>query len=128
VNDVRADARYVCPPGVAPAQAELAIPLRLADRVLGVLNIESDRAFSDLDRRSLEVIADYLAVAIDNAHLFERAGDSAVIDERQRLARELHDNVTQILAAMNLLTQTLAATWKSAPHEGEQRVARVHHI
>jgi signal transduction histidine kinase len=128
VNDVSADRRYVCPPGVAPAKAELAIPLRLADRVLGVLNIESDRAFSDLDRRSLEVIADYLAVAIDNAHLFAQAGNSAVMDERARLARELHDNVTQILSAMSLLSQTLASTWKRNPAEGEQRVARLHQL
>jgi two-component system, NarL family, sensor kinase len=128
VNDVRTDPRYVCPPGVAPAQAELAIPLRLADRVLGVLNIESDRAFSDLDRRSLEVVADYLAVAIDNARLFAQAGSAAVLDERARLARELHDNVTQILASMNLLSQTLAATWKRNPAEGEQRVARLHQL
>jgi signal transduction histidine kinase len=128
VNDVAADSRYVCPPGVAPAKAELAIPLRVADRVLGVLNIESDRAFSDLDRRSLEVVADYLAVAIDNAQLFAQAGNTAVIDERQRLARELHDNVTQILAAMNLLSQTLASTWKRDPAEGEQRVARLHQL
>jgi len=128
VNDVRSDPRYVCPPGVKPARAELAIPLRLADRVLGVLNIESDRAFSDLDRRSLEVIADYLAVAIDNAHLFAQAGNAAVLDERQRLARELHDNVTQILASMNLLSQTLVSTWKRNPAEGEQRVARLHQL
>jgi signal transduction histidine kinase len=128
VNDVRTDPRYVCPPGVTPAQAELAIPLRLADRVLGVLNIESECAFSDLDRRSLEVVADYLAVAIDNAHLFAQAGNAAVLDERQRLARELHDNVTQILASMNLLSQTLATTWKRNPAEGEQRVARLHQL
>jgi signal transduction histidine kinase len=128
VNDVQADPRYVCPPGVTPAQAELAIPLRLTDRVLGVLNVESDHAFSELDRRSLEVIADYLAVAIDNAHLFAQASNTAVLDERQRLARELHDNVTQILASMNLLSQTLAATWKRNPAEGEQRVARLHQL
>lgn len=72
VNDARNDPRYVCPPGVTPAQAELAVPIRSADRVLGVLNVESDCTFDDLDRRSLEVIADYLAVAIENAILFRQ--------------------------------------------------------
>ena len=72
VNDVRADPRYVCPPNVAPAQAELAVPICSAERVLGVLNVEGNRRFDDLDRRSLEIIADYLAVAIENARLSGR--------------------------------------------------------
>ena len=67
INDVRTDPRYVCPPGVTPAQAELAVPICSAERVLGVLNVESQRAFDDLDRRSLEVIADCLAAALENA-------------------------------------------------------------
>ncbi|HEX6832676.1 MAG TPA: GAF domain-containing protein, partial [Rudaea sp.] len=67
VNDVTRDPRYVCPPGVHPALAELAVPICSADRVLGVVNVESDRPFTPLDQRSLEIIADYLAVAIDNA-------------------------------------------------------------
>ena len=79
VNDASNDPRYVCPPGVTPAQAELAVPIRSADRVLGVLNVESDRTFDDLDRRSLEVIADYLAVAINNAHAFRQAREGAAL-------------------------------------------------
>jgi GAF domain-containing protein len=77
VNDIRSDPRYVCPPGVKPARAELAVPICLGDRVLGVLNVEGDRPFDDLDRRSLEVIADYLAVAIDNSLLSGKASEAA---------------------------------------------------
>jgi signal transduction histidine kinase len=128
VNDVRSDPRYVCPPGVTAAQAELAVPICLADRVLGVLNVEGNRTFDDLDRRSLEVIADYLAVAIENTRLSGRASATAVLAERQRLARDLHDNVTQILASMSLLSQTLTATWQRSPEEGEKRVARLQQL
>jgi len=128
VNDVRADPRYLCPPGVTPAQAELAVPICSADRVLGVLNVEGNRVFDDLDRRSLEVVADCLAVAIENARLSDRASEIAVMAERARLARELHDNVTQILSSMSLLSQTLPATWRRSPEEGEKRVARVQQL
>jgi len=128
VNDVRRDPRYICPPGLAPARAELAVPIQSANRVHGVLNVESDRAFDDLDRRSMEVIADYLAVAIDNAGLFEQAAHVAVMAERQRLARELHDNVTQILSSMSLLSQTLATAWQRSPAEGERRAARLQQL
>lgn len=128
VNDARRDARYICPPGKVPAQAELAVPIKSANRVHGVLNVESDRAFDDLDRRTMEVIADYLAVAIDNAVLFEQAGHVAVMAERQRLARELHDNVTQILSSMSLLSQTLTTAWERSPEEGARRAARLQQL
>ena len=127
-NDAPNDPRYICPPGVAPAQAEIAVPILSGTLVLGVVNIESNRRFDDLDRRSLEVIADYLAVAIKNAELFEQAGNVAVLAERQRLAHELHDNVTQILSSMSLLSQTLGATWQRSPEEGERRAARLHQL
>lgn len=128
VNDARRDARYICPPAKIPAQAELAVPIKSSNRVHGVLNVESDRAFDDLDRRTMEVIADYLAVAIDNAALFEQAGHAAVMAERQRLARELHDNVTQILSSMSLLSQTLATAWERSPEEGARRAARLQQL
>jgi signal transduction histidine kinase len=128
VNDIGADPRYLCPPGVTPAQAELAVPICSADRVLGVLNVEGNRRFDDLDRRSLEVIADYLAVAIENARLSGRASEVAVLAERQRLARDLHDNITQILSSMSLLSQTLTAAWQRSPEEGEKRVARLQQL
>ncbi|HEX6834908.1 MAG TPA: histidine kinase, partial [Rudaea sp.] len=49
----------------------------------------------------------------------------AVLAERQRLARELHDNVTQILSSMSLLSQTLTTAWQRSPEEGERRAARL---
>jgi len=128
VNNVRADPRYICPPGVSPAQAELAVPILSGDQVLGVLNVEGELPFDDLDQRSLEVIADYLAVAIDNTVLLEKAEHAAVLAERQRLARELHDNVTQILSSMSLLSQTLAAAWQRSPEDGERRAARLQQL
>jgi signal transduction histidine kinase len=128
VNDVHADPRYLCPPGVKAARAELAVPICLGDRVLGVVNVEGDRPFDDLDRRSLEVIADYLAVAIDNSQLSGKVSEAAVLAERQRLARELHDNVTQILSSMSLLSQTLGAAWQRSPAEGERRVVRLQQL
>jgi signal transduction histidine kinase len=125
VNDVASDPRYVHPPGVQAPLAELAIPILYGDDVLGVLNVESDRAFDELDCASLEIVAENLGLAIVNARLFERATEAAVLEERQRLARDLHDSVTQILSSMSLITQSLAEAWRRDAAEGERRVERL---
>jgi signal transduction histidine kinase len=128
VNDVAGDPRYVNPPGVRPPQAELAVPIILGRDVLGVVNVEANAPFDELDQSSLEIVAGHLAVAINNARLFSRSRQLAVFAERQRLARELHDNVTQILSSMNLLAQTLAGAWDRDPVEGKRRVHRLEQL
>lgn len=125
VNDVANDPRYVTPPGVRKPLAELAIPIVHGDEVLGVLNVEGDRVFDELDRASLEIVAEHLGVAIVNARLFERSTQVALLEERQRLARDLHDSVTQILASMSLIAQSLSEAWHYNPAEGERRAARL---
>jgi signal transduction histidine kinase len=128
VNDVRSDPRYITPPGVTPPQAELAIPIVLAGEVLGVLNVESGQPFDALDVASLEIVASHLAVAIENARLVAGARDVAILAERQRLARELHDNVTQILSSINLITQSLPQALRKNPQEAERRAQRLHEL
>lgn len=125
VNDVASDPRYVHPPGVQTPLAELAIPILDGEEVLGVLNIEGDRPFDDLDCASLELVAENLGLAIANARLSGRATEAAILEERQRLARDLHDSVTQILSSMSLITQSLAEAWRRDPAEGERRVERL---
>lgn len=128
VNDLSADPRYVCPPGVVPANAELAVPIHQGEHMLGVLNVEGELPFDDLDQMSLEIVADFLAVAIRNAQLLPQARAAAVLTERQRLARELHDNVTQILSSISLLSQSLSAAWQRDRVEGEKRVQRLQQL
>lgn len=125
VNDVDADRRYVRPPGSSGIRAELAVPILLGNEVLGVVNVESETEFGDRDVVSLEIVADHLAVAINNARLFERAQRAAALEERQRLARDLHDSVTQMLTSLNMIAQTLAAAWRRDPAEGERRTERL---
>ena len=125
VNDVANDPRYITPPGSEGIRAELAIPILAGERVTGVLNVESTEPLSDADAAILVVIADQLAVAIENARLYATAQQVAVLEERQRLARELHDAVTQHLASVALMAQTLSSTYGRDAEEGDRRARRL---
>lgn len=108
----------------------LGVPLVWQKRLLGylALSLEPPRRFKPADLEMALVLAHAAAAAVENATLHEQAGSAAVLAERQRLARELHDNVTQILASINLLSQTIATTWKRDPAEGEARAARLQQL
>jgi signal transduction histidine kinase/putative methionine-R-sulfoxide reductase with GAF domain len=73
LNDVTSDPRYIAAPGMNGVCSELAVPVVVGDRLLGVLNVESTRPLNEEDATDLESVADQLGVAIDNAHLFAKA-------------------------------------------------------
>jgi signal transduction histidine kinase len=81
-----------------------AIPLRLQGRCSGVLvaYTAGDSPMPDSDLSLLTTIADQVAVAVENARLFDRSREVAALEERARLARELHDSVTQGLFSMTM--------------------------
>ncbi|MBV9172056.1 MAG: GAF domain-containing sensor histidine kinase [Chloroflexi bacterium] len=83
------------------------IPLVVHERVVGILSISSAtaNAFGTRDTTLALGIARQAAVAIDNARLHERARQAAVLEERQRLSRELHDSVTQALYGISLYAE-----------------------
>ncbi len=100
-NDVTQDPYYLgC---TNQAEAELDIPLKFNGNCIGVLNLESpfSNAFDPEDVPVLEILADQIAIAIENARLTSRAREAAIAEERNRLARELHDDTVQALAAIN---------------------------
>jgi signal transduction histidine kinase len=128
VNDVKLDPRYVPPPAAIDVSSELAVPIVLGHEVFGVINIEGHTKFEEEDVASIQVIADHLAVAIKNARLFNEARQAAVMRERQRLARDLHDSVTQVLSSISLMSQSLASAWRKDPKEGERRAHRIEEL
>lgn len=125
IDNVYDDPRYVRPPNTHGARAELAVPIMGAGEVLGVVNVEGEQPYDELDQLTLEIIADHLGVAILNARLHQQNRDAAVWQERLRLRRELHDSVTQILSSISLLAQALPSAWQRSPNDGTAAAARL---
>src|SRR3990172_230985 len=82
----------------------MSVPLALKERVLGALTISwtAPAYFTADHARLARAFADHAAIAIENAHLFEQAQHGAALEERQRLARDLHDSVSQALYGIAL--------------------------
>ena len=95
------------PPHV-PNISYLGVPMKAKGKITGVLSVidKADKRYSPAEMALLASIADQISVAVENARLYQQAEELAVIEERQRLARELHDAVTQSLYSLTLLAET----------------------
>ncbi|MBI5567003.1 MAG: PAS domain S-box protein [Chloroflexi bacterium] len=92
---------------LAHIRSWMGVPLIARGRVIGNLSLEHEQA-GFYDAHQAEVVlalADQVAVALENARLFTEAQGKAVLEERQRLARDLHDSVTQSLYSLTLLAE-----------------------
>ncbi|MFA5399898.1 MAG: histidine kinase [Dehalococcoidia bacterium] len=97
VSDLKLEPGYRKQEGTGETMSELAVPVRMGGRVLGVLDIESTEVdgFDEADVFTAQTLADQLAVAIDNARLYQEMKSMAVTEERNRMAREIHDTLAQ---------------------------------
>lgn len=110
--------------------ALLAVPLWMNDLVDGGLVLLYDRPFdfSNDDLQTAQNFADHAALAIANARLRVQAEEQAVSAERSRLARDLHDAVTQTLFATSLIAEVLPRLWERSPEIGKQKVAEIREL
>ena len=122
VPDVRQDARYRVSPQVDGVRSQVCVPLKTQEALIGVLSADSDQlnAFDESDLAVLQSLANQAAVAIEKARFYEQAQRLAVLEERSRLARDLHDAVTQTLFSASLISEALPALWETDQDEGRQ--------
>jgi signal transduction histidine kinase len=116
-----------------PALAMIPLMVRGAkhEERIGLVILTSPKAhrWSEADLQPYQVTAAQLATAMDSRQqqslLYERGQQVAILEERQRLARELHDSVTQLIFSTTLIAQSISPAFKRSPAEGEKRVTRL---
>ncbi|MGE5223806.1 MAG: histidine kinase [Omnitrophica WOR_2 bacterium] len=103
------------------------IPLYAHEKQLGVLNVASPdwRELSPEDLRLLYTVGDMLSIAIERARLFASSIQMGAVEERNRLAREIHDTLAQGLAGISLKLEAAEALLESGA--GQERVEPVIH-
>jgi signal transduction histidine kinase len=108
----------------------LAVPLAIRDEIYGGLSLyyRHERSFSEDDLELAAMFGDQAALAIENARLREHISQTAVAAERNRLARDLHDSVTQTLFSASLIAEVLPRLWEQDPEEGRARLEEVRQL
>src|ERR687891_245247 len=106
----------------------LGVPIVAKGDVIGAFYLTEKigaPGFDESDERLITVLAAHAAIAIENARLFEASRELSVIEERNRLARELHDAMTQNLFSLALTAQAAGGLVRTDPARAEVEIDHV---
>jgi signal transduction histidine kinase len=106
----------------------LGVPIVAKGDIIGAFYLtekEDASSFNEADEQIIGVLAAHAAIAIENARLFEASRELSVVEERNRLARELHDAMTQNLFSLALTAEAAADLIHTDPARAEAEIGRV---
>jgi signal transduction histidine kinase len=108
----------------------LGVPIVSHGEVIGAFYLTDKKGgrraqFTDADQQLIETFAAHAAVAIENAHLSERSRELTLVEERNRLARELHDAVNQTLFSVTLTADAAALLVDAEPARAKDQLQAV---
>jgi signal transduction histidine kinase len=128
--DIRQDPRFRgwWPSAHPQMRSFLGVPIVARGSVIAAFyatDKEGADEFSADDQRMIEMLAAHAAVAIENARLLERSRELSIVEERNRLARELHDSVSQKLFGLVLGAESAGTLLDRDPGAAAEEVARI---
>src|SRR4051812_26068939 len=129
-DDIRQDSRFRgwWPAAHPQMSSFLGVPIQSPDGVLGALYLtekEDGSEFTQEDERLIEMLAAHASIAIENARLYERGRELSFVEERTRLARDLHDSVVQKLFGVMLVAQSAATLLERDPAGARDQVQKL---
>jgi signal transduction histidine kinase len=128
IADIAVDPnRHGFPPNHPPMMSFLGSPITVKGRTVGNLYLtdKMDAAeFSEADLRLVEMLALHAGIAIDNARLHAEIQRLVVVDERERIGKDLHDGIIQSLYAVGLSLEDVPQLMLDSPDEASARVER----
>jgi signal transduction histidine kinase len=132
-EDIKQDPRFRgWWPSAHPQMASfLGVPIRSRDGVLGALYLtdkEDEPGFTEEDERLIQMLAAHAAIAIENARLYERGRELSFVEERNRLARDLHDSVVQKLFGIVLAAQSAATLFDRDQDSARAQVEKLQEL
>jgi signal transduction histidine kinase len=126
IDDIATDPRrYGFPAHHPEMHAFLGVPVWSKGLSIGNLYLTNKRggqSFSENDQRLVEMFALHAAIAIENARLHEEVERLAIVDERQRIGRDLHDSIIQSLYAVGLSLEDLPELMAENRDEANERL------
>ena len=131
--DITEDPRFEGWPNAHPnMRSFLGVPILSKAEVTGAFYLTDKKGrrpeFTQADQALIETLAAHAAVAIENARLHERSRELTVIEERNRLARELHDAVNQTLFSVSLTAEAAALLVESEPARAREQMETVREL
>lgn len=129
-DDITKDPRFRgwWPDGHPLMRSFLGVPIVAKGDIIGAFYLtekQGEREFDENDERLITVLAAHAAIAIENARLFEASRELSVIEERNRLARELHDSMTQNLFSLALTAEAASELVHADPARAETEIDRI---
>jgi signal transduction histidine kinase len=130
IPDTTTSPMWVGLPGLDWVHSNVIAPIRSNNKILGFLSLDSATPgyFTQIHAERLQTFADQAAIAIQNARLLDRAKRGAVAAERNRLANELHDTISQTLWSVSLITERLPAIWEIDQEGGRRSLTMAHQL
>ncbi len=118
------------PAAETPPGFRLIVPLRHGNRIIGILNIwrQGVETISESDIIMFRSLGDQIAVAIENAMLYRYQQEQVVIDERNRIARDLHDAVNQTLFSAMMIAENLPSIYDANREAGRRLLTDLYQL
>jgi signal transduction histidine kinase len=130
ITNVEEDPNWVDLQGSKWIKSYVGAPIIRGDEVIGYLNLASSKPyfFTSTHAVRLRAFANHASIAIQNARAYDQARKLAILEERQRLARDMHDVVSQTLFTASVVAEALPLQWERNLEKGQEGLDRLRRL